>query len=143
VRRRRAGGGGTAPPNKANVHVPRLQHVAARFGDSGEVDPDSVPPVEAAFQAMAKAQDDGLIKNIGVSNFGVEQVLWAGHSLWFACSDHDFFRGTNRCLCPAAQGGDGGAAGGPQDRLQPAVLQPVSKTGSTRSTDKLNRSTLN
>lgn len=51
------------------------------FGSSGEVDEASVPTTKAAFTALAAAQQAGKIKNIGVSNFGrqqLEEALAAG-----------------------------------------------------------------
>jgi len=46
----------------------------ASFGASTEVDASTVPPTTAAFQSLAKLQKEGLVKHVGVCNFGVEQL---------------------------------------------------------------------
>merc|ERR1711957_777160 len=47
------------------------------YSQTGDVDDASVPMVERAFKELAKFQQEGKIRHIGVSNFGVEQLTEA------------------------------------------------------------------
>lgn len=46
----------------------------ASFGHGAKVDAAAVPPTIEAFRSLAKLQKEGLIKHVGVCNFGVEQL---------------------------------------------------------------------
>ena len=44
------------------------------FGDGQEVDESEVPNTKTTFTELKKLQEEGLIKHIGVSNFGAKQL---------------------------------------------------------------------
>jgi diketogulonate reductase-like aldo/keto reductase len=49
---------------------------------------DEIPDVKSAFETLAQLQNEGLIRHIGISNFGVQQMtaaLATGLELLIAC----------------------------------------------------------
>ena len=44
------------------------------YSTTGDVDDNKVPPSKQTFLDLLKLQNEGIIKHIGVSNFGVEQL---------------------------------------------------------------------